>query len=387
MGPGRYRRCAWTRTTPLPSTCRTRSSPGPGCATRKRCARWSRRVRARYAGWSSSARASTPTRPGGAALTREGGHLRDRIAHAGGDATGAEMLARAGRRGVAAGRDRAGGERPGARPAHRRGRCGAGVTLHVMGEGQRGGVGAVLAPAVVLATGGLGQVFARRRTRRSPPATAWPRAAGRRGGRRPGVRAVPPDRAVDRPRRGGQQPLVSEAVRGEGAVLVDDAGERFMAGSTRSPSSRPATSSRRRSCAGCARRGRRTSGWTARTSAGSCGEHRFPTILASCRAHGVDPVTELVPVAPARALRLRGRTYRRPRADHRAGAVRVRGVRLHRGARREPARLELVAGGPGVRGADRGHARRRAAAAREPVPPRLRAGPGHPVPAASCRRR
>jgi L-aspartate oxidase len=28
-------------------------------------------------------------------------------------------------------------------------------------------------------------------------------------------------------------------------------------------------------------------------------EHRFPTILASCRAHGIDPVTGLIPVAPA----------------------------------------------------------------------------------------
>jgi L-aspartate oxidase len=35
----------------------------------------------------------------------------------------------------------------------------AGVTLHVMGEGQHDGVGAVHAPAVVLATGGMGQVF------------------------------------------------------------------------------------------------------------------------------------------------------------------------------------------------------------------------------------
>jgi L-aspartate oxidase len=28
-------------------------------------------------------------------------------------------------------------------------------------------------------------------------------------------------------------------------------------------------------------------------------EHRFPTILATCRAHGIDPVTDLIPVAPA----------------------------------------------------------------------------------------
>ncbi len=92
--------------------------------------------------------------------TREGGHHRDRIAHAGGDATGC--------------RDPAGPDRRG------RGRRleieviqhalavdlllaadggVAGVTLHVMGEGQRDGVGAVLCRAVVLASGGLGQVF------------------------------------------------------------------------------------------------------------------------------------------------------------------------------------------------------------------------------------
>jgi L-aspartate oxidase len=27
--------------------------------------------------------------------------------------------------------------------------------------------------------------------------------------------------------------------------------------------------------------------------------HRFPTILAACRSHGIDPVTETIPVAPA----------------------------------------------------------------------------------------
>lgn len=33
------------------------------------------------------------------------------------------------------------------------------MTLHVVGTGQRGGIGAALAPSVVLAAGGFGQVF------------------------------------------------------------------------------------------------------------------------------------------------------------------------------------------------------------------------------------
>src|SRR5690606_30965566 len=95
---------------------------------------------------------------GGLALTREGGHHRRRIAHAGGDATGAEIS----RALVDAVRAR------GLRTVENalvldlltdaEGRT-AGVTLHVVGEGQPGGVGAVPAPAVVLATGGMGQVL------------------------------------------------------------------------------------------------------------------------------------------------------------------------------------------------------------------------------------
>ncbi len=110
---------------------------------------------------------------GDIALTREGGHLRDRIAHAGGDATGAEIF----RALVAAVADDAGIELVEHALAldllvDDRGAV-QGLTLHVMGEGQRDGVGAVLAPAVVLATGGLGQVFTQSTNPRSPPATAW----------------------------------------------------------------------------------------------------------------------------------------------------------------------------------------------------------------------
>ena len=87
------------------------------------------------------------------------------------------------------------------------------------------------ARATVLATGGYGQVFAAT----SNPAgvdrrRAGARAAGRSRGRRRRDGAVPPDRALDRTRRHGQQALISEAVRGEGAVLVDRDGRRLMPG-------------------------------------------------------------------------------------------------------------------------------------------------------------
>ncbi|RCH66119.1 FAD-dependent oxidoreductase, partial [Streptomyces sp. SDr-06] len=95
---------------------------------------------------------------GAISLTREGGHHRRRIAHAGGDATGAEIS----RALVEAVRTQAVRTIENAlvldllKDEH--GRT-AGITLHVMGEGQHDGVGAVRAPAVVLATGGMGQVF------------------------------------------------------------------------------------------------------------------------------------------------------------------------------------------------------------------------------------
>src|SRR5215475_1649258 len=93
-------------------------------------------------------------------LTREGGHHANRIVHAGGDATGAEVQ-RALHQAVS--RD------PWIRLVEHAlvldllrdpsGRA-CGVTLHVLGEGTEDGVGAVLARAVVLATGGMGQVYA-----------------------------------------------------------------------------------------------------------------------------------------------------------------------------------------------------------------------------------
>ena len=97
----------------------------------------------------------------------------------------------------------------------------------------------------------------------------------------------------------GQQPLVSEAVRGEGAFLVDDDGVRFMRGQHELADLAP-----RDVVAKAIMRRMRESGrphmWLdARQFGAAKWENRFPTILATCRAHAIDPVTSLIPVAPA----------------------------------------------------------------------------------------
>ncbi|GAA2582369.1 L-aspartate oxidase [Streptomyces lienomycini] len=236
---------------------------------------------------------------GGLALTREGGHHRSRIAHAGGDATGAEIS----RALVEAVRAR------GLRTVENalvldlltdaEGRT-AGVTLHVMGEGQHDGVGAVHAPAVVLATGGMGQVFS---------ATTNPSVSTGDGvalALRAGAEASDLEFVQFHPTvlflgadAEGQQPLVSEAVRGEGAHLVDADGVRFMLGQHELAELAPRDIVAKAITRRMQEQGAEHMYLDARHFGADMWERRFPTILAACRAHGIDPVTEPIPVAPA----------------------------------------------------------------------------------------
>ncbi|CAN5142417.1 L-aspartate oxidase [soil metagenome] len=240
------------------------------------------------------------TASGELSLTREGGHLRDRIAHAGGDATGAEIQ-RALVAAVLAAPEIAVTPHalvldliPGA------GGGVAGVTLHVMGEGRHDGVGAVLCRAVVLASGGLGQIYSA--TTNPSVATGDGMALALRAGAvlrdlefvqfHPTVMWLGADSV-------GQQPLISEAVRGEGAFLVDGDGARIIAG--RHPLADLAP--RDVVAKAIMRRMRETGTEHMWLDARHFGEDkwqaRFPTILATCRSHGIDPVTELIPVSPA----------------------------------------------------------------------------------------
>jgi L-aspartate oxidase len=236
-------------------------------------------------------------------LTREGGHLRRRIAHAGGDATGAEisraLLAALADAGTAAQLEVI--EHALALDLLRTadGRA-AGLTLHVLGEGQADGVGAVHAPAVVLATGGFGQVYSA--TTNPAVSTGDGVALALRAGAlttdlefiqfHPTVLWLGPDSR-------GRQPLISEAVRGEGAVLIDGTGRRFMAGQHPLADLAP-----RDVVAKAIMREMVASGTDhvyldGRHLGEAVWHRRFPTILASCLSFGMDPVTEPIPVVPA----------------------------------------------------------------------------------------
>ncbi len=232
-------------------------------------------------------------------LTREGGHHRRRIAHAGGDATGAEISRALVEAVRAAGIDTVENALVLDLLGDGSGRA-AGVTLHVMGEGRRDGVGAVRAGAVVLATGGMGQIFSA--TTNPAVSTGDGVALALRAGAEvsdlefvqfhPTVLWLGPEAE-------GQQPLVSEAVRGEGAHLVDADGVRFMRGQHELAELAPRDIVAKGIMRRMRERGAEHMYLDARHFGARMWERRFPTILAACRAHGIDPVTEPIPVAPA----------------------------------------------------------------------------------------
>jgi L-aspartate oxidase len=98
----------------------------------------------------------------------------------------------------------------------------------------------------------------------------------------------------------GQQPLISEAMRGEGAFLVDAAGVRVI-----TTDDHPLADLAPRDVVAKAihRRMLETGADHVFLDARGLGEElllqRFPTIVARCRQEGVDPVVDVIPVAPA----------------------------------------------------------------------------------------
>jgi L-aspartate oxidase len=248
-------------------------------------------------------------------LRLEGGHSSHRIVHSGDDATGAEVH-RALRAALRASRvevldrtvalDLLLGEWDG-RPPYGTGLAGGttlvdgdaagGLLAATIGPGGELDPGIITARAVILAAGGLGQAFAT--TTNPPGATGDALAIAARAG----VELRDPEFVQFHPTvlwldgATGQCPLITEALRGAGAVLRDLAGRPLMAGHhpRGDLAPRDVVAARMHEAIGDA--GGHL--WLDATALGrGVLEDGFPTVTASCRAHGVDPVTELIPVAP-----------------------------------------------------------------------------------------
>ena len=276
-------------------------------------------------GWLAGLGARLETRD----LRLEGGHSARRIVHSGDDATGAEvhrtLLAALLASGIEI-LDRTvaldllsvavgAGTGTGARAAHGTAaanavpagplagepvpaRSVAGLAAAFIGAGGRLTPGVISARAVVIAAGGLGQAFGT--TSNPAGATGDGIAIAARAG------AVIRDLEFVQfhptvlwlPGASGQCPLVTEALRGAGAVLRDAGGTPLMAGQDPRGDLAPRDVIAARMAEVIAA-GNAGHVWLDATGLGSdLMENGFPTVTAACRKHGIDPVTEMIPVAP-----------------------------------------------------------------------------------------
>ncbi|MDR1669587.1 MAG: L-aspartate oxidase [Oscillospiraceae bacterium] len=233
------------------------------------------------------------------AITREGGHTRNRIVHAGGDATGREtvralMMLAANRASISF-------------------LGGCFITGLLTGENGsvngalalRGGRKTVIsARFVVLATGGLGQIYSN--TTNPLAATGDGFALAAKAGavlrdmefvqfHPTGLySAEPSERAF----------LISEAVRGEGAVLRNKVGERFMTGVHPMADLAP-----RDIVSRAIVRELKDAPFVSLDATEIPAERllqRFPTIAAECAARGIDIARDWIPVRPVQHYQVGG---------------------------------------------------------------------------------
>jgi L-aspartate oxidase len=226
---------------------------------------------------------------GGLSLGREAAHSRRRILHAR-DATGAEVvrtLVEAVRRA----------------PEVRVVDEAFAIDLAVE-DGQVVGLLAVhsdgrrvlhLAPAVVLATGGLGRLYLHTTNPKEATGDGLAMAA------RAGARLVDLEFVQFHPTAlatgADPMPLLTEALRGEGAVLIDETGDRFMLlehpDAELAPRDVVARAIWRQLMAG------HQVFLDATRAVGEEFPEHFPTVFHLCQEHGLDPRTQPIPVAPA----------------------------------------------------------------------------------------
>lgn len=270
---------------------------------------------------------------GSVLLGREGGHSRRRVLHADGDATGAEIM-RGLREHLVARLDASDaavvvedffaedliteGHVVGDTDADRSTRV-----IGVVGTRLEGGVfgarasgdtaphSAWLAPRVLLATGGMGQLY--ERTTNPPEVTGDGIAMAARAGAlladvemiqfHPTTLALPLDRDDSPVEIGPSAQLLTEALRGEGALLVDEHGERFMPAihelAELAPRDVVARTLFERSSRGEVSYLDLRPVHEQSVAQGATLAGRFPTAWRQARAAGFDPTRDLLPVTPA----------------------------------------------------------------------------------------
>ncbi len=151
------------------------------------------------------------------------------------------------------------------------------------------------APAIVFATGGLGALYA---------VTTNPlesRGEGLGLAARAGALIADPEFVQFHPTAiaigRDPAPLATEALRGEGAILVDETGRRFMLDVHKDAELAPrdvvARALHRELAAG------HKTFLDCTKTIGASFEQRFPTVYGACKSAGIDPATQPIPVAPA----------------------------------------------------------------------------------------
>lgn len=228
--------------------------------------------------------------PDGWALTREAAHSRRRVAYVA-DRTGQAVhacLAQA----VQADR------RIAVRTGYRLERL-LSDGVRCLGGMLRGPDGeriAVRAGHTVLATGGLGRLY--RLTTNSPAATGEGMAIAYEAGAALADLEFVQFHPTALWHGGEAVALVSEALRGEGAVLRNAAGDRFMPAYDMRAELAPRSVVARAVHEQMAQ-DNRPHVWLDARHLGAAVRERFPAVTAACAAIGVDPATDLIPVAPA----------------------------------------------------------------------------------------
>lgn len=225
---------------------------------------------------------------------REGGHSCHRIVHAHGDATGQELaltLERASRK----------HERirlfdhcfvldlitqDGGTP-----RCLGAITHH-----RKYGLQVIWAKATILASGGCGQVY--RESTNPPSATGDGVAMAYRAGARLADMAFMQFHPTTLYVAGASRSLISEAVRGEGAVLIDRDGQRFMADYHPQADLAPRDVVSRAILAQMAKT-HFTHVFLDCRHIGARFQQRFPSIYDVLRKFEIDPVKTPIPIHPA----------------------------------------------------------------------------------------